>query len=120
MSAHRRRSSKLLIQDQVGLSCLETRPRVREGLHGVPDLHHWDLAGSDEEYVFKKWLDLADVPEIWSSLQSPRGNSVGPTLRLDHSVSRRHAKVLVIRGTVSSGSSQLFGSTEAGNCYAGW
>ena len=73
-----------------------------------------------KEYVFKKWLDLADVPEIWSSLQSPRGNSVGPTLRLDHSVSRRHAKVLVIRGTVSSGSSQLFGSTEAGNCYAGW
>jgi hypothetical protein len=22
-----------------------------------------------KEYVFKKWLDLADVPELWSSLR---------------------------------------------------
>ena len=63
-SAHRRRSSRLLIQVQIGLSCLETRPRVREGLHGVPDLHHWDLAGSDEGVRVQEVAGFGGCPGI--------------------------------------------------------
>lgn len=64
VSAQRCRSFNLLIQILIALFCLETHQRVREGLHGVPDLHHWDLAGSDEGVRVQEVAGFGGCPGI--------------------------------------------------------
>ena len=82
-SAQRRRSLILLIQVLTALLYLETRQRVREGLHGVPDLHHWDLTGSNEGVRVHEvvGLDWRMFPNCGPACESPRGISESRTLQ---------------------------------------
>jgi len=63
-SAQRRRSLIVLIQVLTALLYLETRQRVREGLHGVPDLHHWDLTGSNEGVRVQEVVQIGECSRI--------------------------------------------------------
>jgi hypothetical protein len=106
----------LLIQVQIALLCLETHQRVREGLHGVPDLHHWDLAGSDEGVRVQEVAGFGGCPGIMVQPEKVRAAIQRFSLvwELEHCcLLTEMRRVLVVSGTVLSGSSLILGPPEA-------